>query len=73
MEALRLEVIEIDARTAKDTDKEYEELKKAGMTVVEFSPEDTKVYLDLAYTEGWKGQLKMESEHTPTLRKLITK
>ncbi len=72
-EALRLEVVVIDARTAEDLDKEYEELKKAGMTVVEFSPEDTQAYLDLAYTEGWKGQLKMESEHTPTLRKLLTK
>ncbi len=73
MEALRLEVIEIDANTVEDTGKEYEALKKADMTVVKFSPEDTKAYLDMAYTEGWKGQLKMESEHTPTLRKLLTK
>jgi len=27
----------------------------------------------MAYEEGWKGQLKMESEYTPKLRKLLTK
>jgi TRAP-type C4-dicarboxylate transport system substrate-binding protein len=73
MEALRLEVIVIDARTADDIDNEYKEMKKAGMAVTEFSPADTKKYLDMAYTEGWKGQLKMESEYTPKLRKLLTK
>jgi TRAP-type C4-dicarboxylate transport system substrate-binding protein len=73
MEALRLEVIVIDARTADDISNEYKEMKKAGMAVTEFSPADTKKYLDMAYTEGWKGQLKMESEYTPKLRKLLTK
>jgi TRAP-type C4-dicarboxylate transport system substrate-binding protein len=73
MEALRLEVIVIDARTSDDISNEYKEMKKAGMAVTEFSPADTKKYLDMAYTEGWKGQLKMESEYTPKLRKLLTK
>jgi TRAP-type C4-dicarboxylate transport system substrate-binding protein len=73
MEALRLEVIVIDARTAADIENEYKEMKKAGMQVIEFSPADTKKYLDMAYTEGWKGQLKMESEYTPKLQKLLTK
>ncbi len=73
MEALRLEVIVIDARTAADINNEYKEMKKAGMQVIEFSPADTQKYLDMAYTEGWKGQLKMESEYTPKLRKLLTK
>ena len=54
-------------------ENEYKEMKKAGMEVVEFSPEDTKRYLDMAYEEGWKGQLKMESEYTTKLRKLLTK
>ena len=73
MEALRLEVIVIDARTADDISNEYKEMKKAGMQVIEFSPEDTKRYLDMAYSEGWKGQLKMESVYTEKLRKLLTK
>jgi TRAP-type C4-dicarboxylate transport system substrate-binding protein len=73
MEALRLEVIAIDARTIKDIENEYKEMKKAGMQVVEFSPADTKKYLDLAYEEGWKGQLKMEQDYTSKLRKLISK
>jgi TRAP-type C4-dicarboxylate transport system substrate-binding protein len=73
MEALRLEVIVIDARTSDDISNEYKEMKKAGMAVTGFSPADAKKYLDMAYTEGWKGQLKMESEYTPKLRKLLTK
>jgi len=73
MEALRLEVIVIDARTVEDINNEYKEMKKAGMGIIEFSSADTKKYLDMAYTEGWKGQLKMESEDTPKLRKLLTK
>jgi len=31
------------------------------------------MYLDLAYSSGWDGQLKMESEYTAQLRKLLTK
>ena len=73
MEALRLEVIAIDARTADEIKNEYVELKKAGMEIIEFSPADTKKYLDMAYDEGWKGQLKMESDYTNKLRKLLTK
>jgi TRAP-type C4-dicarboxylate transport system substrate-binding protein len=73
MEALRLEVIAIDARTEQDISNEYKEMKKAGMEVVEFSPADTQKYLDMAYEEGWKGQLKMEQEYTAKLRKLISK
>jgi TRAP-type C4-dicarboxylate transport system substrate-binding protein len=73
MEALRLEVIAIDARTIKDIENEYKEMKKAGMQVVEFSPANTKKYLDMAYEEGWKGQLKMEQDYTTKLRKLISK
>jgi TRAP-type transport system periplasmic protein len=73
MEALRLEVIAIDARTTEEIENEYVELKKAGMEIIEFSPADTKKYLDMAYDEGWKGQLKMEQEYTNELRKLLTK
>jgi TRAP-type C4-dicarboxylate transport system substrate-binding protein len=52
MEALRLEVIAIDKRTADEIENEYVELKKAGMEIIEFSPADTKKYLDMAYDEG---------------------
>lgn len=73
MEALRLEVVAIDARTADEIKNEYVELKKAGMEIIEFSPADTKKYLDMAYDEGWKGQLKMEQDYTNKLRKLLSK
>ncbi len=72
LEALRLEVIAIDARTVEDINNEYKLLQKAGMQVIKFSPADEKKYLDMAYAEGWKGQLKMESTYTPKLRKLLT-
>jgi len=73
VEALRLEVMAIDARTAEEITNEYKLLKKAGMEFIEFSAAETKKYLDMAYDEGWKGQLKMESENTAKLRKLLTK
>jgi len=73
MEALRLEVVAIDTRTADEIKNEYVELKKAGMEIIEFSPADTKKYLDMAYDEGWKGQLKMEQDYTNKLRKLLSK
>jgi TRAP-type C4-dicarboxylate transport system substrate-binding protein len=73
MEALRLEVIAIDDRTVEEINNEYKELKKAGMEIIKFSPADEKKYLDMAYEEGWKGQLKMESDYTSKLRKLLSK
>ncbi|CAB1059158.1 hypothetical protein D1BOALGB6SA_3916 [Olavius sp. associated proteobacterium Delta 1] len=73
MEALRLEVIAIDARTVEDIKNEYKLLQEAGMEIIKFSPADEKKYLDMAYEEGWKGQLKMESDFTSKLRKLISK
>jgi len=73
MEALRLEVIAIDARTVEEINNEYKLLMIAGMEFIEFSAAETKKYLDMAYDEGWKGQLKMEQEYTNKLRKLLTK
>ena len=73
MEALRLEVIVIDARTEDEITNEYKLLKKAGMEIIEFSPKETKKYLDMAYKEGWKGQLAMEKKNTKKLRKLLSK
>ena len=73
MEALKQEVVVIDARTVEEIKNEYVELKKAGMEIIKFSPADEKKYLDMAYEEGWKGQLKMEQDYTAKLRKLISK
>jgi TRAP-type C4-dicarboxylate transport system substrate-binding protein len=73
MEALRLEVIAIDKRNKGEVDTEYKELKKAGLEIIKFSRAETKKYLDMAYDEGWKGQLKMEQDYTNKLRKLLTK
>ena len=73
MEALRLEVVAIDARTAEEISNEYKLLMVAGMEIIKFSAAEEKNYLDMAYDEGWKGQLKMEQEYTGKLRKLLTK
>ena len=73
MQALKEEVVVIDARTAEEIKNEYIELKKVGMEIIKFSPADEKKYLDMAYEEGWKGQLKMEQDYTAKLRKLISK
>ena len=73
MEALRLEVIAIDKRTAEEITNEYKLLMIAGMEIIKFPAAEEKKYLDMAYDEGWKGQLKMEQEYTNKLRKLLTK
>ena len=73
MEALRLEVIAIDKRTADEITNEYKLLMIAGMEIIKFPAAEEKKYLDMAYDEGWKGQLKMEQGYTNKLRKLLTK
>jgi TRAP-type C4-dicarboxylate transport system substrate-binding protein len=73
MEALRLEVIDIDKRTAEEIANEYKLLMVAGMEIINFPAAQEKKYLDMAYDEGWKGQLQMEQEYTNKLRKLLTK
>lgn len=63
----------VDANSAENMQKEPGILEQAGMKVIRFSPEEEKKYLDMAYSEGWKGQLKMESEATSQLQKLLSK
>lgn len=63
----------VDAASVENMKKEPAVLEQAGMQVIRFSPEDEKKYLEMAYAEGWKGQLKMESEATSQLQKLLTK
>ncbi|MCF8094661.1 MAG: TRAP transporter substrate-binding protein DctP [Desulfobacteraceae bacterium] len=62
----------IDARSYEKMEKERKRLKKAGLEFIKFSPEEREKYLDMAYSSGWKGQLKMESEYTSQLRKLLS-
>lgn len=61
---------------ARDMDKvkhEADFMQKAGVKVIEFSPEDTKWYYDLAYSSGWEGLIKKDPAYGPKLRKLLTK
>lgn len=73
MEILAAQAAIVDEQSAKDMAKEPEILENAGMKVIRFSPDEEKKYLEMAYSEGWKGQLKMESEFTAELQKLLTK
>lgn len=63
----------VDAESVKHMNDEPEILKQAGLELISFSPEEEKKYLEMAYSEGWKGQLKMESEFTSQLQKLLSK
>lgn len=47
-------------------------LIEKGMKVIEFSPDDTKWYVDMAYTEGWKAAIK-KSEKVADLQKLVSR
>ena len=73
MEILIKEAARVDKASVVNMSKEPELLKKAGMTLVSFSKAEEKKYLDMAYSSGWQGQLKMESEYTSQLRKLLSK
>ena len=63
----------VDERSLVKMKKERVTLQEAGLKIINFSPSDEKAYIDMAYTEGWKGQLKMESELTSQLQNLLTK
>ena len=73
LEVLVEQAQEVDVRSLVKMKTERETLQKAGLKIIDFSPADEKAYIDMAYTEGWKGQLKMESELTSQLKKLLTK
>ena len=63
----------VTARDDKQVADEGPLLKKAGMTFITFSPEDTKKYLDLAYSSGWEWAMKASPEYAPELKKALTK
>ncbi len=48
-------------------------LIKKGMTVITFSPEDTKKWSDGAKKAGWDELIERSPEHGPALMKLFTK
>lgn len=73
LEVLAQQAAIVDAKSADNMNNEPGILEKAGLQVIKFSPENEKKYLDMAYSEGWKGQLAMESEYTSQLQKLLTK
>ncbi len=73
MEVLTKQAAIVDAQSVENMKNEPGILEKAGLEVIRFSPEDEKKYLEMAYSEGWKGQLNMESEFTAQLQKLLTK
>ena len=62
-----------DERSVENMRKEPEILKQAGLEIVPFSSEDEARYLDMAYSSGWEGQLKMETEYTSQLRKILSR
>ncbi len=63
----------VTARDDKQVADEGPLLEKAGLTFIRFSPEDTKRYLDLAYSSGWEAAMKKSPEYAAKLRKALTK
>ncbi len=63
----------VDKESVENMKREIGILEKAGLKVIRFSAEEEKKYLDMAYSEGWKGQLKMESENTAQLQNLLSR
>ena len=54
-------------------EKEIVELRKKGQTMIKFSPEDTKWYVDLAYKSQWDEVATHAPELGPKLREMLTK
>jgi TRAP-type C4-dicarboxylate transport system substrate-binding protein len=63
----------VDTESVENMKREIGILEKAGLKVIRFSAEEEKKYLDMAYSAGWEGQLKMESENTARLQKLLSR
>jgi TRAP-type C4-dicarboxylate transport system substrate-binding protein len=53
-------------------EKEFAEMQKRGMKVIQFSPEDSKWYVDLAYEAGWEEVVKQNPDLGPKLKKMLT-
>jgi TRAP-type C4-dicarboxylate transport system substrate-binding protein len=53
-------------------EKEYQEMQKKGMKVINFSPEDTRWYVETAYEAGWEEVIKQNPTLGPQLKKMLT-
>ena len=73
MDVMKQEERAVVGRDMDSIAKEQKGLLEAGMTFIEFSPADTKRYLDLANSSGWEGLLNKVGEYGPKLRKALTK
>jgi len=64
---------EVEQFMANHIRDEDEMLKSKGMEFITFSPQDAKVYLNAAYSEGWKAFLEKNPETGPALKALAEK
>ena len=54
-------------------EKELENALKAGVKLINFSPEDAKFFIETAYRTGWENLLKKSPKYGPRLKELSTK
>jgi len=78
MQNLIVEVFKKEERAVVQRDyakieENRKKLKAAGLKFIEFSPADTKRYIDLSQSSGWEGLLKRSGEYGPKLREAQTK
>jgi len=53
-------------------EKEYAQMQAKGMKVIQFTPDETKAYVELAYKAGWDEVIKENPSLGPKLKKLLT-
>ena len=73
MEIMEEEERVVIARDRRNADNERKLLKEAGMNFIEFSPADTKKYIELADSSGWEGLTKKAPDYGAKLKKALSK
>jgi TRAP-type C4-dicarboxylate transport system substrate-binding protein len=73
VEVMKQEERAVVSRDYAKIESERKKLKAAGLEFIEFSPEDTKRYIDLSQSSGWEGLVKRSPEEGPKLRKMLSK
>ena len=53
-------------------EKEYAQMQAKGMKVIQFTPDETKAYVELAYEAGWDEVIKENPSLGPKLKKMLT-
>ena len=71
--AIELENEFADIYESKIRGPAREEMKKAGMEFVKFSPEESKKYYELYKTSTWEAEAKRNPDVVNKLKELITK